>query len=97
MFELNFEIDYTTVIILAYAICTLLLQLFLCFRAKRTCIKLLPVLLLIVSTIVFLICSASINGWDGFVYLFFAFLSCGLIIMCGVGWVIWKAVRKRKR
>lgn len=95
MSELNFEIDATTVVVFISAISVLLLQLFLCFKVKRMLIKLLPIALLIVSTIVFSICSASINGWDGLGYLFFALLSFGLIFVCGIGWGIWATVRKR--
>ena len=90
-----FEIDFPTIVVLVSAIATLILQLLLCFKAKKIFIKLLPILLLIVSTIVFSICSASINGWDGFGYLFFALLSFGLIFVCGIGWGIWAIIRNR--
>lgn len=89
-----FEIDFPTIVVLVSAIATLILQLLLCFKAKKIFIKLLPILLLIVSTIVFYICSASINGWDGFGYLFFALLSFGLIFVCGIGWAIWASTKK---
>ncbi|MBR7122230.1 MAG: hypothetical protein IKC95_02080 [Oscillospiraceae bacterium] len=95
MRELNFEIDATAVVVFISAIGVLVLQLFLCFKVKRMLIKLLPVALLVVSTIVFSICSAFINGWDGLGYLFFALLSFGLIFVCGIGWGIWATVRKR--
>ena len=90
-----FEIDFTTIVVFISAIATLILQLLLCFKAKKIFIKLLPIALLIVSTIVFSICSASINGWDGFGYLFFALLSFGLIFVCGIGWGIWAIIRNR--
>ena len=89
-----FEIDFPTIVVLVSAIATLILQLLLCFKAKKIFIKLLPIVLLIVSTIVFSICSASINGWDGFGYLFFALLSFGLIFVCGIGWAIWASTKK---
>jgi len=95
MFESYFEIDYATVTIFVSAISALLLQLGLCFKIKRTIIKLLPIALLIVSTIVFYICAVSINGWDGFGYLFFAFLSFGLIFVCGIGWGVWAIAQKK--
>ena len=89
------EIDFPTIVIFASAITTLILQLLLCFKAKKIFIKLLPIALLIVSTIVFYVCSATINGWDKFGYLFFALLSFGLIIVCGVAWGVWAIARKR--
>ena len=89
------EIDYPTTVVFVSVIASLILQLLLCFKAKKIFIKLLPIALLIVSTIVFSICSASINGWDGLGYLFFALLSFGLLFVCGIGWGIWATIRKR--
>ena len=89
------EIDYPTIVVFVSVIATLILQLLLCFKAKKIFIKLLPIALLIVSTIVFSICSATINGWDGLGYLFFALLSFGLILVCSIGWGVWAIIRKR--
>ena len=94
MVKSYFEIDFPTIVVFVCAIATLILQLLLCFKAKKIFIKLLPIVLLIVSTFVFSICSASINGWDGFGYLFFALLSFGLIFVCGIGWAIWASIKK---
>ncbi len=93
----SFELDYTTVLVFISVIVTLLLQILLCFKSKRIWVKGLPAMLLVVSTIVFSVCSARIGGWDTFGYLFFAFLSIGLIFVCGIGWVIWSIVRKRNK
>ena len=89
------EIDFPTIVVFVSVIATLILQLLLCFKVKKILIKLLPIALLIITTIVFSICSASINGWDGLGYLFFAMLSVGLIFVCGIGWGIWAINRKR--
>ena len=89
------EIDYPTIVVFVSVIATLILQLLLCFKAKKIFIKLLPITVLIVSTIVFSICSATINGWDGLGYLLFALLSFGLILVCGIGWAIWAITKKR--
>ncbi|MBQ7344555.1 MAG: hypothetical protein IJW45_00645 [Oscillospiraceae bacterium] len=89
------EIDFPTIVVFVSAIATLILQLLLCFKAKKISIKLLPIALLTVSTIVFSICSATINGWDGLGHLFFALLSFGLILVCGLGWGVWAIIRKR--
>ena len=95
MGEWYLEIDLPTIVVFISVICTLILQLLLCFKVKKIFIKLLPIALLIVSTIVFSVCSASINGWGGLGYLFFALLSFGLILVCGVGWGVWSIIRKR--
>lgn len=95
MGEWHLEIDLPTIVVFVSVISALILQLLLCFKVKKIFIKLLPIALLIVSTIVFSVCSASINGWDGLGYLFFALLSFGLILVCGVGWGVWAIVRKR--
>ena len=97
MGEWHLEIDFPTIVVFVSVIATLILQLLLCFKAKKIFTKLFPVALLIVSTIVFYICSATINGWDGLGYLFFTLLSVGLIFMCGIGWGIWAITRKRNR
>ncbi len=96
MIEWFYEIDYSTIVIFASAVVALVLQLLLCFKAKRTLVRLLPIILLMISTIAFSICSAVINGRDGLDYLFFALLSFGLIFACAVGWGIWAVVRKKK-
>ena len=88
------EIDFPTIVVFTSVIATLILQLLLCVKAQKIVIKLLPIALLIVSTIVFSICSATINGWDGLGYLFFALLSFGLILVCGIGWGVWAIIRK---
>ncbi|MBQ5601493.1 MAG: hypothetical protein IIU77_01580 [Clostridia bacterium] len=95
MGEWHLDIDLPTIVVLISVISTLILQLLLCFKVKKIFIKLLPIVLLIVSTVVFSICSASINGWDGLGYLFFALLSFGLILVCGLGWSVWAIIRKR--
>ena len=89
------EIDFPTMVVFISVISALVLQLLLCFKAKKIIIKLLPIALFIVSTIVFTFCSATINGWDGLGYLFVALLSFGLIWVCGLGWGIWAITRKR--
>ena len=89
------EIDFPTIVVFLSVIATLILQLLLCFKAKKIFIKLLPIALLIVSTIVFSICSTTTSFWDALGYLFFALLSFGLILVCSLGWGVWAITRKR--
>lgn len=72
-------------------------QLLLCYKAKKLWLKLLPVSILVVSTIVFCILSACVNGWDGLGYLFFALLSFGMLFVSGIAFLIWAIARKRNQ
>ena len=90
------EIDYPTIVVIVSVMATLILQLLLCFKAKKIFIKLIPIALLMVSSIVLYICSVTINGWDGLGYLFFALLSFSLILVCGLGWGAWAIIGKRR-
>ena len=91
------ELDATTCFGLVVAVFVLSLQLFLCYKVKKLFLKLMPVILLVISTIVFSVLSNLIGGWDGIGLLFFALLSFGLLFVCGLGWAIWIMGRKRKR
>ena len=90
----HFEIDATTVFVLVISILVLILQLLLCYKAKKLFLKLIPIILLVISTIVFSVLSACIGGWDGIGLLFFALFSFGLLFVSGFGWVIWAIKRK---
>ena len=90
----TFEIDLPTIVVLISAIITLCLQLWLCRKAKSVFVKLLPIVLLTLSTIAFFVCAEYASGWDAFGYLFFALLSFGLLLVCGIGWGIWAIIRK---
>ena len=92
---LLFEFDGITIFVLVMAVMVLILQLLLCYRAKKLLMKLTPLIFLAVSTIVNAIMSARVGGWDGIGYLFFVLLSFGLMIDCGLGWLIWAIRRKR--
>ena len=95
MAKWHLVMDFPAIVVCASVIVTLVLQILLCFKVEKVLMKLLPIALLVISTIVFSICSAIINGWDGLGYLFFALLSFGLILVCGIGWGIWTMIGKR--
>ena len=84
-----------TMVVFVSVLIVLVLQLLLCFNARKTFTKLLPLVSLTILMIVFSVCSAVINGWDGLIYFFFAVLSFGLLFVCGIGWGIWAVFRKR--
>lgn len=89
-----FTIDLSTVIVWVSAVITLCLQLWLCRKAKRLFIKLLPAVLLTIATIVLFVCAEHADAWDALGYAFFALLSFGLLLICGAGWGLWAIIRK---
>ena len=84
-----------TMVVFVSVLMVLVLQLLLCFNARKTFTKLLPLVSLTILMIVFSVSSAVINGWDGLTCFFFAVLSFGLLFVCGIGWGIWAVFRKR--
>ena len=95
MFDSNsFELDMPTLVVLFSVLLTLVLQLLLCFKVKKTLIKLLPVILLTIAAIVLYIISINVGGWDAFGYMFFVVLCFGLLVVCGLCWGVWALVRK---
>ena len=91
----SFELDMPTLVVLVSVMLTLLLQLLLCFKAKKTLIKLVPVILLTIAAIVLYIIAHNIGGWDALGYLFFVALCFGLLIVCGICWGVWAITRQR--
>ena len=95
------DIELTEVIIFLSILVVLPLQLFLCFKAKKQWIKLLPISTFIVL-IAFFLCLANQNsiGWDGIGYLILAIFAGILLAASVVGWIIWfiiKLVKKKKQ
>ena len=89
------NIDWTHISVIVVAVLVLFLQLWLCRRANNLFLKLIPIILLAISTIVFAIWSDRVGGWDAFGLMFFAVFSFALIFVCGLGWAIWAIRRKR--
>ena len=90
----SFELDMPTLVVLVSVMLTLLLQLLLCFKAKKTLIKLVPVILLTIAAIVLYIIAHNVGGWDAFGYLFFVALCFGLLVVCGICWGVWALLRQ---
>ena len=91
----NSEFVFSAVVFITAAF-TLTVQLFLCFKAKNKFLKFIPPLLYTVSTVVFCVISAHVNGWEGFGYLFFALVSFAMVIVCGISWLIYCFTKKQK-
>jgi hypothetical protein len=92
-------IELTTAVLIFSIVVLLPIQLLLCFKVKSRAIRLLPVILLSIPTIIFTVMSVAITGWDGLGYIFLAIFTGFMLLMCGVGWGIWaisKLIKKKK-
>lgn len=101
MFDVRMgDIELTT-FVLIFSIAVLLpIQLLLCFKVKSKAIRLFPVIVLSIPTIIFAVMSIAITGWDGLGYIFLAIFTGLMLFMCGMGWGIWataRLVKKKKR
>ena len=79
------------------AILVLLLQLLLCFMAKKIWIKLLPAIVLAAAIVIFSVCFYQIDHLINVIFLFIAFRSFHLLLACGIGWGIWAIVKIMRR
>jgi len=83
------EID-SDVFLLTISTIVLIIQLLLCFKIKNKFIKLIPVILFLISTIVFSIFIFILDGWDSVGCLLLAIGSLFLLFVCGISWIIWR-------
>lgn len=93
------DIELTTVVLIFSITILLPVQLLLCFKVKSKAIRLLPVILLSIPTLIFIGMAIAIPGWDGLGYVFLAIFTGFMMFMCGIGWGIWaiaKLIRKKK-
>ena len=86
------NIDFTTLFIVLFVVAAFLVQLLLCFKVKKTIIRLLPVILLSVSIAAFWTLASLITGWDAVACAIFAMLSGYLLLACCAGWAVFGIV-----
>lgn len=87
------DIELTTVVLIFSVVVLLPIQLLLCFKIKSRVIRLLPVIVLSVLTIILVCVSLGNPDWIvGLVYLIFSFFTGFMLIACGIGWGIWAIV-----
>lgn len=91
------DVELTTLVLIFSIIVLLPIQLLLCFKVKSKAIRLLPVIVLSISTIIFALMSVAITGWDGLGYIFLAIFTGFMLFMCGIGWGIWTITRFAKK
>ena len=85
----------TDLFVLLVFIIEILLQAFLCFKAKKKIVRLLPVYLTLVLTVAFITLGLIFDGWDGFGFFVLAICSAVLLAGDGICWGIWAVFRKR--
>ena len=93
------DIELTTAVLIFSLVVLLPIQLLLCFKVKSKAIRLLPIILLSIPTLIFIVMSTTTQGWDGLGYIFLAFFTGFMMLICGVGWGIWaisKLIKKKK-
>ncbi len=97
------DIELTTVVLIFSIVVLLSLQLLLCFKVKSRVIRLLPVIVFSIPTIIFVVMSVASTGWDGLGYILLAIFAGFMLLMCGIGWGIWaitklikKLIKKKK-
>ena len=67
----------TDVFVLLLCVIVMLLQIFICFKVKRKIVRLMPMWLTLILTVVFVILGFILGGWDGFGFFFLFLLSAG--------------------
>ena len=76
------------------------IQLALCFKVKSKIVRLLPVIILSILTLIAAVASATSIDWSALLYLIFAVYLGIMLFVCGIGWGIWAItvfVKKRKQ
>ena len=68
------------------------IQLALCFKVKSKIVRLMPVIILSVLTVIAAIASATRVDWSALFYLIFAVYLGIMLFVCGIGWGIWAIV-----
>ncbi len=94
------DIDVTTVIAVSAVLVVLPIQLLLCFKVKKLLLRLLPTMLLAVTTVVFFAMMATAKDWDAIGYAILGVFSGVLLIFSGIGWGVWAValfIRKKKQ
>lgn len=76
------------------------IQLALCFKVKSKIVRLLPVIILSILTLIAAVASATSIDWSALFYLIFTVYLGIMLFVCGIGWSIWAItvfVKKRKQ
>lgn len=91
------DIELTTAALTGSVLLLLPIQLLLCFKVKRLGLRLLPPLLFLLLTLIFIGKAAGASDWEGLGYGFLAALSGLMTLVCGAAWGIWRIVRRMQK
>lgn len=91
------DIELTTFVLIFSIVVLLPVQLLLCFKVKSKAIRLMPVVVLSIPTIIFTVMSVAIAGWDGLGYIFLVIFTGFMLLMCGIGWGVWWIINRKKQ
>ena len=80
-------------ILIIGSLLVLAVQLLLCFKVKNVFLKLIPAVLLVLSTIGWYVQSNSTDPWIRVGCKVLSICSLIWLIVCGVCWVIWAVIR----
>lgn len=90
----------TDVFVLLIFILAVLVQLLLCFKVKKKIVRLMPMCLSLIATIIFAVLAVIFDGWDRVGWFFLAgvtaFLLCAVVIAWGIWYILRKSLNKRK-
>ena len=90
------DINLATFVLFFSIVVLLPVQLLLCFKIRSKAIRLLPVIVLLISAIIFYCMGMSSNDWGGLGYLILAIFTGFMLFICGIGWGIWLLVTRKK-
>ena len=91
------NIDPSTIFFILSAAVLLPVQILLCFKVKNIFVRLLPVIIFSLPTIVFLVIGLSVTGWDALGYILLAILAGYMALACICGWIIWAIAKLIKK
>ena len=92
----SFEVK-TEIFVLIVSLFQLSIQLFLCFKSKKTAVRLIPIYPTAGLTAVFVVLGFVFDDWAAFTCFFFALCSANALFMCGVAWAIWWLICRTKQ
>lgn len=98
MFDLYIgDIELATVFLVFSIIVLLPIQLLLCFKVKSKVIRLIPLILLFIFTLIFVVMATTTHGWDAIGYIFLSIFTGIMMLICGVAWGIWAIIKHKQK
>ena len=87
----------TDIFVCVLAAVILLVQLLLCFKVKNKHIRLIPVYLFSILTVVFAALSVVFDAWDRVGCVLLAVCADFFLLVCGAAWAVWRIVKRRNK